>query len=300
MLSRSKTLLLVVPGFISIALNGQSTNDLRNRVSQIIASKNATVAVSIKGVESSDTLSVNGNVLMPMMSVFKFHIALAVLNKVDQGKLQLNQLFFIKKGDLYPGTWSPIRDEYPDGNMYLTLDQLLRYTVSHSDNNGCDLLLNIIGGTKTVQRFINKQGIRPFTIKMNEQQMSTWENLYVNTTSALATTKLLEKFYKGNVLKQHTTRYLYQIMVETSRGLTWMKAGLPAGTELAHRTGISDINSDHLRAALNDVGIVKLPNGQYFILSVYLKNIREERAATEKIIADITTAAWDYFNRNAK
>jgi beta-lactamase class A len=116
----------------------------------------------------------------------------------------------------------------------------------------------------------------------------------------LATTDLLEKFYKGNVLKQPTTRYLYQIMVETSRGLTWMKAGLPAGTELAHRTGISDVNSDHLRAALNDVGIVKLPSGQYFIISVYLKDIREERAATEKIIADITAAAWDYFNRNLK
>lgn len=234
MLLRSKALVLLVSGCISIALKGQSIGDLRNKVHQIIASKNATVAVSIRGVESNDTLSVNGNILMPMMSVFKFHIALAVLNKVDQGKLQLNQRFFIKKRDLHPGTWSPIREEYPDGNIYLTLDQLLRYTVSHSDNNGCDLLLNIIGGTKTVQRFINKQRIKPFTIKVNEQQMSSWKNLYVNTTSALATTDLLEKFYKGNVLKQPTTRYLYQIMVETSRGLTWMKAGLPAGTELAH------------------------------------------------------------------
>lgn len=300
MLLKTKILVLVVTSVVSMALKGQPINDLRNRVHQIIASKNATVAVSIKGVESNDTLSVNGNMPMPMMSVFKLHIALAVLNQVDKSKLQLSQSFFVKKEDLHPGTWSPMREEYPDGNRYLTLDQLLRYTVSHSDNNGCDLLLNIIGGTKTVQRFINKQGIRPFTIKVNEQQMSTWENLYINTTSASATTALLEKFYKGNIMKQQTTNYLYQLMVETSRGLTWMKAGLPVGTELAHRTGISDVNSGHLRAALNDVGIIKLPNGQHFILSVYLKNIREERAATEKIIADITAAAWDYFNRNAK
>jgi beta-lactamase class A len=84
----------------------------------------------------------------------------------------------------------------------LTLDQILRYTVSHSDNNGCDFLLKILGGTDTVQRFINKQGIKDFTIKVNEQQMSVWENLYLNTTTPLATTLLLEKFYNGKVLKK--------------------------------------------------------------------------------------------------
>lgn len=84
-------------------------------------------------------------------------------------------------------------------------------------------------------------------------------------------------------------------MVETSRGLTWMKAGLPEGTELAHRTGISDRNEDNVRAAMNDVGIVKLPDGKHYILSVYLKNINEEMADTEKIIADISRAVWEYY-----
>ncbi|MNV96600.1 Extended-spectrum beta-lactamase PER-1 precursor [compost metagenome] len=86
-------------------------------------------------------------------------------------------------------------------------------------------------------------------------------------------------------------------MVETSRGLTWMKAGLPENTELAHRTGISETNDANLRAAMNDIGIVKLPNGKYFILSVYLKDITETREDTEKIIANITRATWDYFTK---
>lgn len=273
----------------------QSINELRKELNQIISTKNATVGISIKGIEDKDTLSINGNLNMPMMSVFKFHIALAVLNEVDNGKFKLNQKFFIKKEDLHPGTWSPMREDFPNGNIDLTLDQILRYTVSHSDNNGCDYLLKIIGGTDTVQKFINKQGIKDFTIKVNEQQMSVWENLYLNTTTPLATTLLLEKFYNEKVLKKETTTYLYQIMVETSRGITWMKAGLPQGTELAHRTGISDRNDENLRAAMNDIGIVKLPNGKHFILSVYLKNITEEREATEKIIADITKATWNYY-----
>ena len=293
----NKLLFSLLFNLSSLFLNAQSIENLRTEINQIISSKNLTAGISLKNLENNDTLSINGNQMMPMMSVFKFHIALAVLHQVDQNKLQLNQKFFIKKEDLTPNTWSPILDDFPEGNMYLTLDQLLRYTVSHSDNNGCDILLKIIGGTKTVQKYIRKQGIKDFVIKVNEQEMQTWDNLYLNITSANATTKLLEKFYTNKVLKENSTLYLYKIMVETSRGLTWMKAGLPPNTELAHRTGISDVNDQNLRVAMNDVGIIKLDNGKRIILSIYLKNITEERTDTEKIIADITHAVWKHYNK---
>ena len=290
-----KSIIILILSLFSFQTFAQNLSELRKELNQIISTKNATVGISLKGIENQDTLSINGNMNMPMMSVFKFHIALAVLNEVDKGKLSLNQKVFIKKEDLKEDTWSPIREEFPNGNMDLTLDQLLRYTVSHSDNNGCDILLELIGVTETVQKFINKKGIKDFTIKMNEDQMRTWENLYINTTTPIATTQLLDKFYNGKVLKKATTKYLYQIMVACSRGTTWMKAGLPTGTELAHRTGISGTNEKNLRVAINDIGIVKLPNGKHFILSIYLKNITESREDTEKTIADITKATWNYF-----
>lgn len=287
-----KIIFLLCLSLFSVQAFSQNLDELRKELNQIISTKNATVGISIKGIEDKDTLNLNA----PLMSVFKFHIALTTLNLVDKGKLSLTQKIFIKKEDLHEDTWSPMRDEFPNGNIYLTLDQLLRYTVSHSDNNGCDILLKLIGGTKSVQKFINKQGIQDFIIKVNEQEMQTWENIYINTTTPLATTELLEKFYKGQVIKKESTKYLYQIMVECSRGITWMKAGLPDGTELAHRTGISGTNDDNLRVALNDVGIVKLPNGKHLIISVYLKNITETKENTEKIIADITKATWNHYS----
>ncbi|WP_153393158.1 class A beta-lactamase, subclass A2 [Chryseobacterium vaccae] len=291
-----KILFLASVCVLSIQLSAQSTENLRKEINRIITAKNVTAGISIKNIENEDTLSINGHMSMPMMSVFKFHIALAVLDQVDKGKLKLYQKFLIKKEELLPDTWSPIRDEFPDGNIHLTLNQLLRYMVAHSDNNGCDILLRMIGGPEFVQKFINKQGIKDITIKLDEEQMGkAWENLYVNVTTPEATTLLLEKFYNGKILKENTTDYLYRIMVQTSRGLTWMKAGLPPGTELAHRTGISGNNQDNMRAAMNDVGIFKLPNGQHIILSVYLKNIKEERADTEKIIADIANATYNYY-----
>jgi beta-lactamase class A len=290
-----KLLFSLLAILVSLQLSAQNMDKLRSELNNIITSANAIVGVSIKGIEDKDTLSINGNMNAPMMSVFKFHIALATLNLVDKGKLSLTQKLFIKKENLLADTWSPMRDEFPNGNMYITVDQLLKYTVSHSDNNGCDILLDLIGGTETVQKFINKNGIEDFIIRLNEQEMRIWENLYINTTTPLATTQLLEKFYAGEILKKKTTAYLYQLMVATSRGQTWMKAGLPEGTELAHRTGMSNTNENNLRGAMNDVGIVKLPNGKHFIISVYLKNITETREATEKIIADLSKATWNYF-----
>jgi len=288
---------VIVFFFLSFVVKSQSINDLKEDLEQIISSKNATIGISIKELETNDTISINGNLSAPMMSVFKFHIALTVLNEVDKGKLKLEQKFFIKKADLHADTWSPIKEKFPNGNIYLTLDELIRYTVSHSDNNGCDILLNIIGGTDIVQKFINEKGIKDFTIKVNEQEMSHWENLYKNTTTPLASTELLEKFYKNEILKKKTTRYLYQVMIETSRGITWMKAGLPKNTELAHRTGMSGTNDDNLRVAMNDIGIFKLPNGNRVILSVYLKEITESFEDTEKIIADITKIVWNYYTK---
>lgn len=277
-------------------IKAQTENSLKSQLESIINQKKLTAAISVKNLENGEHCDINGNMMMPMMSVFKFHIALAVLDLVDKGKLKLDQQFLIQKKDLKPDTWSPMRDDYPNGNVSLSLDKLLRYTVSHSDNNGCDILLDIIGGTSKVQNYINQIGIRDFVIKVNEAQMN-WDNQYQNVTTANATTLLLEKFYKGKLLKKKTNDYLYQIMVETSRGLTWMKAGLPKNTILAHRTGISNTNNDGLRAAMNDVGIFQLPNGKHVIISVYLKNIKENREDTEATIAKLTSTTYNFYNK---
>lgn len=295
-----KLFVISLYAFLINNIRAQSVQNLRDELQKIIYSKNATVGLSIKGIEDKDTLAINGNMRMPLMSVFKFHIALAVLDKVDQKKLALDQKIFIKKEDLLPNTWSPMRDDFPEGNMYFTLDKILRYTVSHSDNNGCDILLKLIGGTDYLQKYINRLGIKDFTVKVNEQQMQDWNDCYLNTSTALATTKLLELFYNNQILTQDSTKYLYQIMIETSRGLTWLKGGIPQGTAIAHRTGISDTNENGLRIAMNDVGIITLPNGKHYIITVYLKDIMEKREDTERLISDISQSTWNYFIKKIK
>ena len=84
-------------------------------------------------------------------------------------------------------------------------------------------------------------------------------------------------------------------MVSTSVGQNRIKAKLPTNTEVAHRTGSSFTNDAGLTGAINDIGIVRLPNGKYFIISIFVHNTTEKFKDGEEIIADITKATWDNY-----
>lgn len=273
------------------------TNELRQKIEQIITSKKAEVGVSIYGsIENNNILSINGDEHFPMQSVFKLHIALAVLHEVDKGKFSLNKKILIKKSDLLPNTWSPIREKYPNGNVSLPLSDILKYTVAQSDNNGCDILLRLIGGTKMVNNYMHEIGIKDVSIKSTEEQMhKDWDVQFSNWTTPKAATQLLLKFYKGKILSEKSFHFLWNVMVQTTTGAARIKGRLPEGTIVAHKTGTSDTNKEGITGAVNDIGIVTLPNGTYFVISVFVSNSKENETENDKVIADITKLAWDYF-----
>jgi len=280
----------------------QTTNSLKEKIQQIISSKNVEVGVAIIGNNGKDTLSINGNQHFPLQSVFKFHIALAVLSQIDNGKFNLNQKIKIEKKDLLPDLYSPIRDEYPNGAT-LTLSKILEYTVSQSDNVGCEVLLRLIGGPKVVEKYCNDNGIKDVSIKINEEeQQANWDLQFQNWTTPKGANEILEKFYsnKSNLLSKKSHHFIWKIMKETETGQNRLKGQLPKRTIVAHKTGSSGANKEGLTAAVNDIGIVFLPGGQYYYISVFVTKSTENAETNEKIIADISKATWDYFAQNKK
>ncbi len=166
--------------FFSISNNAQNIETLRNEIMKNISSKKATVGLSICGENENDTLTINGAEHLPMQSVFKFHIALVVLSEIDKGKFKLNQKIKISKQELLPDTWSPIREKYPNGTT-LKLSEILKYTVAESDNNGCDLLVRLLGGINKVNSYFENQNIKEISIKANEEEMhKSWEIQFTN------------------------------------------------------------------------------------------------------------------------
>ncbi len=279
----------------------QTKADLKRQIEQILSTKKATVGVAIVGGDGKDEVVVNGNRRYPMQSVFKYHIGLAMMTEIDKGKFSLDQKIEIKKSELLPGLWSPIREAFPEGTT-MSIAEILKYTVSQSDNVGCDVLLRLLGGPEAVEKFVKRNGVKDISIKINEETMqSNWDLMFQNWTTPKAANELLKKFYenKRKQLSQQSHDFIWKIMRETSTGPERLKGQLPEGTVVAHKTGYSGAHkTTGVYAAVNDIGIVSLPNGKYFYISVFVTDSKEDFDTNEKIIADIARAAWDHFSRD--
>ncbi len=298
----SKGTQFIIIFLLSIGLTkAQSIENLRQEINQVLENKSATVGLAIKGVNSKDTISINGDKHLPMQSVFKFHLALAVLHEVDQEKFSLNKIISINKEkmDTYSHLWSPLRKKYPDG-AELTLAEIIKYTVSLSDNLGCDILFDLIGGPKVVETYLHELGIKDITIVHKEIDMQAkWERQYENWTTANASNQVLQLFFENNerLLSSESYQFLFGVLKATKTGGKSIRGLLPKESVVAHKTGYSGKNDDGLTGALNNIGIVFLPDNSHFYLSVFVSNSEESDETNQKIIAEIARLAWDYFGK---
>lgn len=273
--------------------------ELKKEISKITEGKKATVAVSVLGIDFPFKLNnENAEKKLPMQSVFKYHIALAVLDLVDKGKLSLDQKVFIKKSELLPQTWSPIREKNPEGNFEMLISELIEYTVAMSDNVGCDVLLRLIGGPKVVHDFLISKGVKDTQIVYNEEIMqSEWKNQYENYTTMKSTTKLLNDFYKSKILSKKSTEFLLAVMYRTSTGLNKIVEQLPKSAKVAHKTGSSGKNDAGLTGAENDIAIITLPNGKTYAIAIFVSDSTESYDVTCKLISDISKVVFEIFEK---
>jgi beta-lactamase class A len=284
--------------FGSESVYSQTTEVLRQRIQQIIQSKDAVVGISIAGMNGDDTLTFNGEKHVPMQSVFKLPIALAMLSEIDKGRFSLDQPIKIKKEELLPGLWSPIREKYPEGAT-LTIAEILEYTVSLSDNAGCDILLKLLEKPEVVEHYFTDLGFKDISIKINEETMQgNWDSQFRNWITPKESHRILQAFFenKNNLLSQKSYDFIWNILKSTQTGQLRLRGQLPQETVVAHKTGTSgEHKKTGVTAAVNDIGVVFLPNGDFFYISVFVTDSKENFETIEKIISDVAKASWDYF-----
>lgn len=268
---------------------------LLTQIKEIAKEAKGKVSVAVLGIEDRKSVSYYGDEPCVMQSVFKFPIALAILDRIDKGEFSLQHKIHITPKEMIKDTWSPMRDSFPDGNVNVTFENLLRYMVSQSDNIACDVLLHHLGKPKVVEKYIRKLGIEDFAMKYNEAGMhKKWENQYKNTCSPNAMVQLLDKFYQHKILSDTNSLFLYKLMIETKTGLNRIVKQLPPETIVAHKTGTSDAK-DGMTAAINDVGIITLPNGKHIALAVFVNDAYADQQILEEVIAKIAKATFNAF-----
>ena len=271
--------------------HAQKMDELRKRLHAYVDTLDATVGVAVITAES-DTLTINNNIRYPMMSVFKFHQALAVSDFLAGKHLPLETKIEIKPEDLrLKETWSPLRDKYPNGGVELTIADLMTYTLRQSDNLACDILFDRFMPPKAVDAFIKKQGIDDVSIQYNETAMSIDHDLcYGNWSTPYSAALLVDRFIDKKIVGDPYFTFIRDLMLGCATGTSRLAQPFKGqARQLGHKTGSGYVNEKGEIVACNDIGFILSANGdKRYVIAVFVRESGLPEKATEKIIATIS------------
>lgn len=224
----------------------------------------------------------------PLLSVFKLHVAVAVLDKINREKLNLENKINISSADIKENTYSPLREKYGVKNLNLSLHELLYYMVAESDNNACDILIKWVGGTDSVEKYIHAIGLPETEIKVTEDIMNRADmTQYQNRAPLYEILVLLKMIDENKLFSEELHKELLSIMQSTVTGANKIKGYLPKSVNVAHKTGSSSRLQDGKKIADNDAAIIKAGNKKYY-LAIMVSDSYESDETNAKIIAKIS------------
>ena len=277
----------------ALIITAQTEVKLRQKITKIISTKKASFGIAIYNFKDQKKIYFNKKKKFVLMSVVKFPQAIAILDKVDKGKLNINKKIYFGKKDLLKNTYSPIIKDKKRDNFSISLDEALSYTVSKSDNNVCDKLFKILGGSNEAEKYFKKIGYKSLTIGTDYANMGK-NTIYANQINPEEMLNILIKFYNNELLSKKNTALLWNKLTETVTGPDRIKGLLPEGIIVGHKTGTSNTDKNGITPAFNDIGIVKLPDGNSFAIVVFISNSKENHKTNAKTIAKITKVTYDF------
>jgi beta-lactamase class A len=255
-------------------------------------------------LETGDAALLNPDGRYPMQSVYKLPIAMAVMEQVRLGKLELDEIVGVTTDDFVRrGIYSPLRDEYPNGGEF-TIRELIRRSLVESDGTASDVLMRVAGGATEIQAFLKQIGINDIKVANTEKEIGRdWETQYQNWATPTESVELLRWLnaradgWKPPNLDQELTgsQEILQLMFRSYPGPRRIKGMLPTNgpdSGVAHKTGTGGTQNG-ITSATNDIGIIYLPNGKHLAIVVFVSDSPADEKTREAVIAKIAKAAWD-------
>lgn len=269
---------------IILLFSSCATTRLQQQVKTFIKDKPVQIGVDIT-YDGKTVCSINAKKNFPMMSVFKLHQAIAVLDSLDNDTTRLSEKIWISKDMLRKNTYSPLREKYPEGNIHLTLAELLHYSLWLSDNNACDILFDQFGGTAYANNRMKALKLHHTQIKWTEADMhEDTRRCSDNNTTPKDALLLLEKAYNNE--------WIRRCLAECKTGKNRIPALLPSNTIVGHKTGTGDKTPEGLYQGINDIGFIELSNGKHIMIAIFCDKANLTIEEAESIIAEIARMAY--------
>ena len=292
----------------------------------LVAGFDGRVGVSISDGIYPFSTGVHARDPFPMQSVMKLPVAVAVLRAVDEGRFALDEPTVVRKQDLSVYVQPIAKLVGPDG-FKTTIDDLMRRAIVDSDNAAADILIARLGGPAFVKAALNKRGLDGIHVDRDEKHLQSdingleWRPEYVDparfdravaavpdnkrdaafssylhdtrdTSTPLEMTLLLQFLDERYLLWPASCEHLLDILRQTTTMPDRLKAGVPDGWTIGHKTGTSG-EWRGVTAATNDVGIITGPKGEKIYISVFIAESRASATDRAALIANIARMAVD-------
>ena len=132
---RKNFLILAFSIIASVSFALPKTEDLE----KIAAQNRARVGVAILP-EEEEAILLNNDERYPLMSVFKLHVAIAALKRIENENLDLSEKIFVSEKDISKNTYSPLLKKYPNGNFEISIGETIAYAIIYSDSTTAAIL----------------------------------------------------------------------------------------------------------------------------------------------------------------
>jgi beta-lactamase class A len=270
------------------------SKSLQDAIEMIVSKSAADIGVAILG-PNHDTILIHGNKPYRMQSVAKFPQALKLLKLVDEGKYPKDYRIKVSEQAMKQRTYSSLSKDHPTAPFDLSIRETLEYSIGQSDNITSNIIFDLDGGPKEVESFVHGLGIQDIGINVDYWHLNDSTSHY-NWSTPLAMASLLELFYQGKVLNEENRNLLWDVMVKGPNGKNRIPGKLPENTQVGHKTGTGNTDDVIGRImALNDVGIVELPDKRHFVIAVFMSDSFESEDRSAEIIADIAHEAYTHY-----
>ena len=286
----TQTVLAQESNFASASLDRALEGQLRT----IVANSGGRIGIYAADVDGPRQAMINANQAFPMASTVKVAIAATYLQAVDDGRLRLDNTYPLRIGTGQTGSDGRVITRE---GMSLSAQSLIELSLTKSDNQATDAILSAVGGPTAVNRWLQSAGIVGLRVdrdiatllrddmkKKNDPVLGLDKR---DTVTPVAMVQLLGALHRGQVLSPQSRAVLLGAMSRCQTGRTRIRALLPEGTLVAHKTGT-------LWAQTSDVGIIRLPDGRNVALAVYVTG-QGSHASQAQTIAQVARTVYDSF-----
>ncbi|MCW1382183.1 class A beta-lactamase-related serine hydrolase [Novosphingobium sp. KCTC 2891] len=281
-----------------VAVQDQRDLEIQQRVAAIVAQGRGRIGVAAMDLDGGGQILVNGDMPFPMASTAKVAVAATFLEGVEQGRFRLDQQLPMMMPVTEPVSARSAAAPLRPGQV-LTAQGLMELMITRSNNHATDGLITAVGGIGPVNAWLTRNGIvgqrldsTMATLVRDDGRVNPATTIDTRTSSTpRAMVALLGAIDRGGVLSPQSRAVLLDTMTRTSTGKNRIRAGLPEGTLVAHKTGT-------LAGVTDDVGIVRLPDGRHLAVAIFVTG-PESHTVHANLIAQITRTLYDGYSQPA-